>query len=57
MFDVLDLSGAAPDRAVVIPDALSTSPAPWIAGGLVLGVLEDPVAGVQRVGVFRLEGR
>lgn len=52
-FDVVDPSGAA-DRTILVPEALSTHPAPWLSDERVIGVVEDPETGVQRVGVFRL---
>jgi hypothetical protein len=56
IFDVIDASGV-PSRTVVIPASLMSDPAPWFTEELVAGVVEDPVTGVQRVGVFRLPGR
>lgn len=55
VFDIVDSSGA-PDRTVVVPEAILTYPAPWLTDELIIGVLEDPPTGVQRVGIFRLPG-
>ena len=53
VFDIVDPSGA-PDRIVLVPEALLTHPAPRLTNQLIIGVVEDPVTGVQRVGIFRL---
>jgi hypothetical protein len=55
VFDVLDPTGTLL-HAVRVPAALRSVPAPWIASGLVVGVIVDPTTGVEQVGVFRLAG-
>jgi hypothetical protein len=53
VFDVFGPDGSLL-RTVLVPASLMTSPAPWIDGEFIVGVEQDPVTGVQRVGTFRI---
>ena len=54
-FDVFDDTGL-PTGHVVVPTQLSSTPIPWVSTELIVGVMADPLTGVQRVGIFRVSG-
>jgi len=54
-FDVFDAAGG-PLHRVQIPAVLKSTPALWLSGDVVAGVVVDPTTGVERVVVYRLAG-
>lgn len=53
VFDVFDPTGLHV-RTVRVPVSLRQQPAPWVAGQVIAGVVEDSGTGIERVAVFRL---
>jgi len=56
IFDVFDALGA-PLRTVRVPAMLSGEIPPFLSDTLILGVVRDPMTGVERVAGFSLSGR